>query len=67
MITATSTAYDVTTPGPNIFRACFLDPYQGEMMGTYAANDMGVKTAAIIYNNSDDYSTGFGRELQGQV
>ena len=66
MITATSTAYDVTTPGPNIFRACFLDPYQGEMMGTYAANDMGVKTAAIIYNNSDDYSTGLAESFKAK-
>ncbi len=64
MITATSTAYDVTTPGSNIFRACFLDPYQGKAMGIYAAQNLGAKTAAIIYNNSDDYSTGLAEAFK---
>ncbi|MGI6183667.1 MAG: ABC transporter substrate-binding protein [Candidatus Fimadaptatus sp.] len=66
MITATSTAYDATTPGPNIFRACFLDPYQGNMMGTYAAKNMGTKNAAVIYNIADDYSTGLAESFKAK-
>lgn len=66
MIAATATAYDVTTPGANIFRACFLDPYQGNMMGTYAAQNMGKKNAAVIYNIADDYSTGLAESFQAK-
>ena len=66
MITATATAYDVTNPGANIFRACFLDPYQGNMMGQYAAQNLGKKNAAVIYNNSDDYSTGLAESFKAK-
>jgi len=58
MITATGTAADITKAGDNIFRACFIDPFQGELMAAYAAQKLGAKTAAIIYDNGDDYSTG---------
>ncbi|MGN0742058.1 MAG: ABC transporter substrate-binding protein, partial [Candidatus Fimadaptatus sp.] len=66
MITATATAYDVTTPGANVFRACFLDPYQGNMMGQYAAQNLGKKSAAVIYNTSDDYSTGLAESFKAK-
>ncbi|MDF2632233.1 MAG: amino acid binding protein [Caproiciproducens sp.] len=58
MITATGTAADITKAGSNIFRACFIDPFQGELMASYAAKKLNAKTAAIIYDNGDDYSTG---------
>jgi len=58
MITATGTAADITKAGDNIFRACFIDPFQGELMASYAAKKLNAKTAAIIYDNGDDYSTG---------
>ena len=41
----------------NIFRACFYDSYQGEYMANYAA-EKGLKTAYVLYNNSEDYSVG---------
>lgn len=47
----------VTEIGDYLFRACFIDPFQGQVMATYAW-DQGYKTAAIIYNNADAYSTG---------
>ena len=58
MITPTGTAAAITTYGPNIFRTCFIDPFQGTIMATYAADVLGAKTAAIVYNTSDDYSSG---------
>ena len=30
MISATGTAADITKAGENVFRVCFIDPYQGE-------------------------------------
>lgn len=58
MISPTATAKEVTTAGTNVFRACFLDPFQGETMANFAAESLKVKTAAIIYNTGDDYSVG---------
>lgn len=58
MITATATHPDVTKKGTNVVRACFLDPYQGQIMAQFAAENLSAKTAAIIYNTSDDYSSG---------
>ncbi len=58
MITGTGTAVDITPYGSNIFRACFTDPFQGEVMASYAFNKLGAKTAAIIADNGSDYSVG---------
>ena len=58
MITATGTAADITKAGKNIFRVCFIDPYQGQVMASYAYKKLNAKKAAILYNTSDDYSIG---------
>lgn len=47
----------VTEIGDYIFRACFIDPFQGQAAATYAWNQ-GYKTAGILYNNADAYSVG---------
>jgi branched-chain amino acid transport system substrate-binding protein len=49
----------VTQGNDYYFRACFLDPFQGNVMATYALNS-GAKTAAVIMQNGDDYSIGLG-------
>lgn len=64
MITATGTAEDITLAGPNVFRACFTDPFQGDLMAHYASNKLGAKTAAIIYNMADDYSVGLAETFE---
>lgn len=58
MITATGTSADITAAGENVFRACFIDPFQGEIMASYASERLNAKTAAILYDISDDYSIG---------
>jgi branched-chain amino acid transport system substrate-binding protein len=57
-ITGTATHPDVTKYGKNFFRACFEDPFQGGTMARFAKEKLNAKTAAIIYNVSDAYSTG---------
>ena len=54
---ASCTNPQVTLGNDFYFRACFLDPFQGTVMATYAF-DEGYKTAAVISQNGDDYSTG---------
>lgn len=58
MITPSGTSEVITSYGENVFRACFIDPYQGQLMASYAAEKLGAKTAAILYDNGDPYSTG---------
>ena len=52
---ATNTA--VTQTGDYIFRACFIDPFQGAVAATYAW-ESGYKTAVIMFNNADAYAVG---------
>lgn len=56
-ITPSSTAYDVTTDRPNVFRTCFLDPFQGNAIAKYMS-DQGIKKAAVLYDNATEYSKG---------
>ena len=58
MITATATALDVTKQGTNVFRACFIDPFQGEIMAKFAKENLKATKVAVIYNSGDDYSNG---------
>ncbi|HQQ40542.1 MAG TPA: ABC transporter substrate-binding protein [Clostridia bacterium] len=64
MITASATAAAVTydadsdTVFTNVFRTCFIDPFQGEKMAQYAAEKLGATTAAIITQTGNDYSVG---------
>ncbi len=45
----------------NCFRICFTDPLQGVTMADYAADALGYKKAAVIYDNSNDYSSGMAK------
>lgn len=41
-------------------RVCFLDPFQGQVMASFAYETKGCKTAAVVTQNGDDYSAGLG-------
>ena len=43
------------------FRVCFLDPFQGQVMATYAATKLNAKTACVIQEISNDYSVGLAK------
>jgi branched-chain amino acid transport system substrate-binding protein len=48
----------VTQVGDYIFRACFIDPFQGKVMAKYAYENLNTRKAAILYNNGNDFSKG---------
>src|SRR5688500_14298647 len=58
MITPSSTNPRVTQVGDYIFRVCFIDPFQGEVMAKFAANTLNAKRAAILADFNSDYSKG---------
>lgn len=47
----------VTEGNKYYFRICFLDPFQGTVLGNYAINDLGAKKAYCLSQLGDDYST----------
>jgi branched-chain amino acid transport system substrate-binding protein len=58
MVTPWSTNPDTTKDRPWVFRACFLDPFQGPVAVNFAAKQFGAKTAAVIFDIANDYSKG---------
>ncbi|MDF2564342.1 MAG: hypothetical protein K0Q53_737 [Massilibacillus sp.] len=62
LITATATNPTVTVDNGEvrkyIFRTCFIDPFQGDIMANFAINTLQAKTAAIYVDSSSDYSKG---------
>lgn len=58
MISPTSTNPKTTENRPFVFRACFLDPFQGEVMASFAVTDLKAKKAAVLYDISSPYPKG---------
>ena len=72
MITASATADAVTvaedgTVYENMFRSCFIDPFQGNKMASFASEKLSAKTAAVLYNTGSDYSIGCAEAFQEQA
>ena len=59
LISPSSTDPAVTQVGDYIFRACFVDAFQGEVMARFAANTLKAKKAAILF----DFNSTYGRGL----
>lgn len=58
LIAPSSTNPAVTQAGEYIFRACFIDAFQGEVMARFAVNTLKAKRAAILYDFNSPYSRG---------
>jgi len=63
MLTPSSTNPEVTKKGDFIFRSCFIDPYQGAAIAQFAAKTLGAKSAAIMVDRKNDYSTGLEKVI----
>lgn len=44
-----------------VFRACFIDPFQGGVAANFALNSLKTKKAAVLVDNSSDYSKGMAQ------
>jgi branched-chain amino acid transport system substrate-binding protein len=63
MITPSSTNPDVTKVGDHIFRVCFLDPFQGLAGAKFMVNELKLKKAALLFDQSSAYSVGLKDEF----
>ncbi len=64
MISPTSTNVEVTKKGDYIFRACFIDPYQGRVLAAFARDNLEARTAAILVDVRSDYSVGLAEAFR---
>src|SRR5438132_3948369 len=63
MVTPSSTNPAVTQKGDYIFRACFIDPFQGYVGATFAHDNLKVKKVAILKDVRNDYSVGLAKNF----
>jgi len=64
MITPASTNEKVTEVGDYVFRVCFIDPFQGEVLAKFAYNDLKARKVAILRDQAQDYSVGLTDSVQ---
>jgi len=60
LMAPSSTDPAVTLVGDFIFRACFVDEFQGEVMASFAFNSLKAEKAAILF----DFNSPYGRGLR---
>ncbi|MHC1728836.1 MAG: ABC transporter substrate-binding protein [Syntrophobacteraceae bacterium] len=58
MISPWSTNPKTTENRPYVFRACFLDPFQGPVVAKFASEEFKAKKAAVLYDIASDYPKG---------
>ena len=67
MITPTGTEPTITKVGGEyMFRGCFVDSFQGEVLAKYSSETLKSKTAAVLYNSGSDYSKGIADSFKAK-
>ncbi|MGB7605595.1 MAG: ABC transporter substrate-binding protein [Lutisporaceae bacterium] len=69
LISASATADDVTVDSNGkvreyIFKTCFSDSFQGVTMANFAFTDLQLKNAAVLIDNTSDYSLGLAKNFK---
>jgi branched-chain amino acid transport system substrate-binding protein len=66
MISPTSTHPKVTEVGDHIFRACFLDSFQGTVGARFAVEDLKAGKAACLFDLGNDYTVGLAQYFKAK-
>jgi branched-chain amino acid transport system substrate-binding protein len=64
MISPSSTKPEVTEKGDYIFRVCFIDPFQGKVLATFANGTLKVKKVAMLVDAAAPYSVGLASNFK---
>ena len=64
MISPWSTNPNTTLDRPWVFRACFLDPFQGPVVANFATDEFGATKAAVLYDVASDYPKGLAENFR---
>ncbi len=63
-ISPTATNDKVAPGSPYMFRACYCDSFQGQIVASYALTTLKLKTAAVMVDKGSDYSIGLTRSFK---
>lgn len=63
MISPWSTNPNTTLNRPWVFRAPFLDPFQGPVVANFASDEFGATRACVLYDVASDYPTGLANNF----
>lgn len=66
LVSSTATNDRVTRNHPYVSRVCFSDSFQGVVGANLASRDLKAKTAAIVFDSSNDYSVGLAKAFRTQ-
>jgi branched-chain amino acid transport system substrate-binding protein len=66
LISPSATALNITDAGDYIFRACFIDPFQGVVGADFAYDGLGARRAAVLYDAGSDYNTGLADAFKAE-
>ena len=66
-LTPSASSTEVTAGKDNVFQLCFTDPNQGLASAQYISDNNLAEKIAVIYNNSDAYSTGIFETFMAQA
>jgi branched-chain amino acid transport system substrate-binding protein len=61
MVTPSSTNPKVTQVGDYVFRVCFIDEFQGDVIAKFVAGSLKMKRAAILKDVKNEYSVGLAQ------
>ncbi len=64
MISPWSTNPDTTFDRPWVFRAAFLDPFQGPVVANFVQSEFGAQSAAVLYDIASDYPKGLAENFR---
>ena len=63
-VSPTATNPLVTQGKKFAFRACFIDPFQGQVAARFARNELKAQTAALIIDQAQDYCVGLANYFE---
>ena len=67
LIAPAATEQSITDAGDYVFRACFIDPFQGTVAGRFVTENLGLSNTAVLYDISNDYSVGLYENFKATV
>lgn len=66
MISSWATNINVTKGKTYVYRACFIDPFQGKVNATFAKETLQAKKAAVLYDVASDYNKGLAEVFRDE-
>ena len=65
--TNSAVTMDGDVVNPYVFRSCFIDPFQGQVLANFASNDLAASKVVIMVNNGSEYSKELARIFTEQL